>query len=107
MTITELNEILDAASLPYTYYSYPQNAAPALPYFVYYLPNMSPEAADDRVHSPVYTVNVELYTKEKDFNTEARLESALSSFVYDKAETYLDSEEMYMVIYTFQEVITF
>lgn len=106
MTIQELNRILDTAGLPYTYYSYPLNAAPALPYFVYYLPSMTPEPADDAVHAPVYTVIVELYTKDKDFTTEAQLEAALSSFVYEKSETYLDDEEMFMVIYTFNEVIT-
>lgn len=107
MTITELTNILDGAGLPYIYYSFPIGDAPELPYFVYYLPNMTPEAADDAIHAPVYDVIVELYTKEKEFATEARLENALSSFVFEKSETYLDDEEMYMVIYTFQEVITF
>lgn len=106
MTITELTEILETAGLPFTYYSYPIGAAPELPYFVYYLPSMTPEAADDHVHAPVYTVNVELYTKEKDFETEAQIEQALSVFSYEKAETYIDDEEMYMVAYTFEEVIT-
>ena len=105
MKLSELNTILDGAELPYTYYSFPTGNAPALPYFVYYMPSMAPESADNVVHAPVYTVIVELYTEEKDFETESKLESALSSFNYTKEETYLDDEEMYMYIYTFEEVI--
>jgi len=47
-------------------------------------------------------VTVELYTNEKDVEIEEKVEAAISAYGFDKNETYLSGEEMYMVYYKFE-----
>lgn len=109
MTIDELTTILAATNLPYTYYQYPSNAAPLLPYLVYFFPNMTPVTADNNVYAPIYDVIVELYTAEKDFNTEEALEAVFfaNNIVYNKSENYINAEHMYQIVYELGEIIEY
>ena len=44
-------------------------------------------------------VQIELYTKEKNIEAEAALESAMSEIFWTKTETYLESEKCWQVLY--------
>jgi len=104
MKFTEIKTMLGQTELPATYYSYPIGEVPALPYLVWYLPESSNVAADDKVYKRVETLNIELYSKTKDFAKEAIVESVLAAWnmVWDKTESYLDDEHMYEVLYEMQ-----
>lgn len=110
MTITEINNMLGQTGLEKTYYSWPEddpvNPVPPLPYLVWYLPNSQNFAADDRIHARIETLNIELYTATKDFAKEAAVEAVLDSnnMVWDKEESWIESEKMYEVLY-FMEVV--
>ena len=101
MTYEEIKAGLAAAGFPLVYYQWPINQAPALPYVVYYYPNRSDDPADNVNYGLITALNVELYTKEKSFTDEAEMEDALTAMglVWEKTETYLDSEQMYEVLY--------
>ena len=101
MLLTEIKTMLGQTGLKNTYYSWPEKQAPALPYLVWYLPNSNNVAADDKVYKRVEALNIELYTKTKDFATEQAVEAVLEAWniVWDKVETYLDDEHMYEVLY--------
>lgn len=101
MTFDEIAEALASAEMPLTYYSWPDKAAPALPYVCYYYPQMNPETADDTHHAQIYQLNIELYTKNKQFDAEQNLETILldAGLVFEKEETYLNDEHMYEVLY--------
>lgn len=111
MRYQDIPTILKETGLPVTYYAWPeddlQNPVPDLPYIVFYYPKMRIEPADDHVAAQIVQVNVELYTKNKDFNTEMILEEILDkySLIYDKGETYLKDESMYEVLYIIEAVI--
>ncbi len=98
---------LSSTGLPVAYYSYPENGAPDLPYLVYYYPDMRPETADNTHHAQIYSLNVELYTKEKDFTVESTVELALltAGLVFTKEETFLNDEHMYEVLYLTEVII--
>lgn len=106
MQYKDIDTMLEASGLPVTYYSWPEDdpahPVPPLPYIVWYLPGTENVAADDSVYKIVQTLNIELYTANKDFETEAALEAILddNELVWDKTETYLSSERMYEVLYT-------
>ena len=101
MTYEEIKAGLAAAGFPLVYYQWPINQAPALPYVVYYYPNRADDPADNVNYGLITALNVELYTKEKSFTDEAEIEEALTAMglVWDKTETFLDSEQMYEVLY--------
>lgn len=101
MTYEEIKAGLAAAGFPLVYYQWPINQAPALPYVVYYYPNRADDPADNVNYGLITALNVELYTKEKSFTDEAEMEEALTAMglVWEKTETFLDSEQMYEVLY--------
>ena len=101
MTYEEIKAGLAAAGFPLVYYQWPINQAPALPYVVYYYPNRADDPADNVNYGLITALNVELYTKEKSFADEAAMEEALTAMglVWEKTETFLDSEQMYEVLY--------
>ena len=47
---------------------------------------------------------MELYTDQKDFAAEGKLEDALDAcgIFYEKSETWIDSEKLYEVLYVFE-----
>lgn len=99
MTLTELTDLLKSTGIPVTYYAWPENQAPQLPFICYLTPGSNNFAADGLVYYPVTQVNVELYTKIKSPETEAKVEEALASIFWDKSETYIDSEKCYQIVY--------
>lgn len=107
MKRAEIAEMLKNTGLPVTYYEWQQGHVPPLPYICYYYPSMEPEAADNSNHAAVYQLNVELYTKNKDFETEALVETALSDpgMVFSKDESYINDERMYETLYIMEVLI--
>lgn len=109
MTVDELVTIFEGADLPLTYYQWNEYDVPALPYLVYYFPDTRPEAADNTQQAPIVSVNLELYTTQKDFQTENKVEMALTAggLVFSKSEAWIQSESMYQILYQMEEVITY
>lgn len=101
MTFEEIEAMINSVGLPVAYYSFPEKEAPVLPYIVYYYPSTNNFAADDSVYGRINALNIELYTKDKDFELEETVEAVLDGhqMVWNKNESYLDSEHMYEVLY--------
>ena len=97
---------IESAGIPITYYSYPDNDAPSLPYAVYFTPSTRAEAADDKNHARIQTLYIELYTENKDILLEETLEEILDdySLVFDKTEAFLQSENMFDTIYQMEDI---
>lgn len=107
MTFKEIAEMIEDIGLPFTYYSWPENAAPPLPYIVYYYPGTQNFPADNSVYAVNQTLNIELYTRMKDFDLEDEVETVLAAnnIVWDKTETYIDTEHMFEVLYEMEVII--
>lgn len=101
MTTKEVSQMIESIGLPYAYYSFPEEEAPALPYILFYYPQNEDFKADNRNYSSINALNIELYTKEKDFETERKVQKVLltNDFIYQKRESYIQSEQMYEVLY--------
>ena len=108
MTHAEVYTMLTSTNLPVAYRFWKIGSVPSLPYIVYYYPNHDDFIADNKNYTSIAALNVELYTKNKDFTTEAAVESALNAdgLVYDKTETYLESENMYQILYESEVIIS-
>lgn len=105
MTYKEVKTMLEGIGLPVTYYQWPEGHAPNPPYLVFYYPGDDDFIADDSNYAKIRPLVVELYTDEKDFALEKQVEEALSGMVYERDETYIDSERMFEVTYTMEVVL--
>ena len=90
-----------------TYYQWPVGSAPEPPYVIYYYPNSDDVHADNTNYVAVRPVNIELYTDNKDFTAEAAIEGILKNngLSWQKTETHLDDESMFMVLYEMEVII--
>ena len=107
MTYEQIADMMTDIGLPFTYYSFPENEAPQLPYIVYYYPGTQNFPADNKVYQINQTLNIELYTRSKSFDYEAAVETVLEAngLVWDKTESYIDTEHMYEVLYELEVLI--
>lgn len=89
------------------YYSFPEKAAPELPYLLYWFPSSNDEYADDKNYTKIRSINIELYSKHKDFEVENIIEEKLraAEIPYVRGEQNLASEGMYEVLYESEVVI--
>ena len=107
MTYQEIATMISTIGLSYTYDSFPNNIAPEPPYIVFNYPQNNDFGADNINYVSIDTLNIELYTANKDFLTEQSVEAVLNAngLFYEKNETYIRSENLFQISYTC-EVIT-
>ena len=108
MTFKQVAKMIKDIGLPYSYYQFNNDTAVAPPFICYFYTGDNDLLADNTNYQKIENLVVELYTDEKDFANEALVETALNDagLVYSREESYLDSEKLYMVIYTCGVVIT-
>lgn len=99
MNLSELKDILKSTGLPVVYRAWPEKHAPSLPYICYLCVGNTPTYADASVYFQSTEINVELYTRMKEPETEAKVEGALKDFHWKKSETYIDTERCYQILY--------
>ena len=71
------------------------------------LPGSDNFAADGKVYLKINEVHIELYTDEKNPETEALVEAVLDAheIFYDKSEVWIESEKLYEVLYSFESEV--
>lgn len=96
--------LLAELGIPFAYDHFSEGESPDPPFICYLLPGSDNFAADGRVYFKFTEVHIELYTDAKDLETELKLEDALDKegIFYNKTETWIDSEKLYEVMYTFE-----
>lgn len=97
-------EILEAVGLPFAYDHFSEGESPEPPFICYLLPNSDNFSADGRAYYKIDEVHIELYTDCKDLSVERTLEAVLDEhgIFYEKSETWIESEKLYEVLYTFE-----
>lgn len=101
----KVEEMLSLVGVPVAYRQfkpYKNKPVPSPPYLIYLFPYERGYGADNCNLIIHKRVTVELYTNAKTTPLEKRVETALSAYEYEKAENYIDSENMYMVTYDFE-----
>lgn len=102
MTQAELYQELKSIGLPVTYHHF--TTPPSLPYLVYLFLYSNDLIADNQNYQEISNFQVELYTNKKDLQSEALVESKLKalSMPYSKLETWIDTENLYQIMYEIQ-----
>lgn len=107
MTFSEVATMLESINVPVAYYQFTNDTAQPPPFICYYYTESDDVAADDTNYQKIRPLVIELYTDTKDFALEETVETTLNEngLVYTRAETPIDTERMYMVVYNTTVVI--
>ena len=99
----KLLSVLDSIGIPYAYDHFTEGESPKPPFLCYLLPGSSNFSADGKVYHRISEVRLEMYTDFKDLASEQKIEDALDAaeIFYNKTETWIDSEKLYEVLYSF------
>jgi hypothetical protein len=101
----EIITILEELGIPFAYDHFAEGEGLDPPFICYRCPNSDNFAADGIVYFPITEIDIELYTDQKDPETEKKLEDLLvkGGIFFDKTETFIDSEKLYEVLYSFEQ----
>lgn len=95
-----------AGQIPVAYYAFPKPGQ-APPYLVYYSPGRSDFFADDLNYQGILDLNIELYTKTKNYSLEQSIEAAMTAkgLAYGNTETFIESDGVFKITYTTEVII--
>lgn len=98
-------QILEELGLPFAYDHFAEGEGPDPPFLCFRYPNSDNFAADGAVYFSITETDIELYTDRKDPETEKKLEDLLvkNDIFFDKTETWIESEKLYEVLYSFEQ----
>lgn len=104
MTIENLVKMLQKTGIPFAYDHFAEGESPEPPFICYLIPGSDNFAADGKVYFKMNEVRIELYTDFKDLDLESRVEGVLDGheIFYNKSETWIQSEKLYEVMYSFE-----
>lgn len=100
----KITAILEQIGLPFAYDHFAEGESPAPPFICYLIPNSDNFSADGRVYYKINEIHIELYTDCKDLSAEQKVEAVLDEhgIFYEKTEVWIESENLYEVLYTFE-----
>lgn len=103
MTIDEniIEAALEKIGLPFGYRQFTEDEVVPPPYILWYFDDSNNFFADDVLYQHIYELDIELYTGEKDFELERKLETILKDLglTWQKEEQWIESESMFEVLY--------
>ena len=103
----DLMQLMEEIGLPFAYDHFAEGESPVPPFITFLLPGSDNFAADGKVYWKINEVHIELYTDEKNPETEALVEAVLDAheIFYDKTEVWIESEKLYEVLYSFESEV--
>lgn len=101
MTTQEVKRLIEFIGVPFAYYQFDEDTARPTPFICFYYPEEVEFIADNINYVKLMVLRIELYTDEKDFELENRIESILNEneLPFTHYESYIDSEKMLMQTY--------
>ncbi|WP_051221215.1 hypothetical protein [Eremococcus coleocola] len=101
MKLDEFKQVLKTLDIPIAYRTFKRGQEIPTPFLIYFIDETIPFLADDQNYCEFLQIVVELYTDKKDLYLEQQLEQVFfdAQINYEKAELYIDSEDMMETIY--------
>lgn len=101
MTLEDLKKILESTGMPVTWYSWPEQQAPPLPYICYHSPDTDNFFADGVTYYVINMVAIELYSRNVDQAAEKKIEDALKAagIAWQKHRIHLADERCWETTY--------
>lgn len=108
MTYKEVNTMIKGIGLDYAYDHFTDDTEHELPFICFFYSSSNDLAADNENYQRIRSLDIELYTDNKNFTLEETVETTLNAngIVYTREESWIDSEQMYMVRFSTEIIIT-
>lgn len=105
MTREEVGTLIASFKFPWRYSHFTDTPEP--PYVVYYYPNENDVMADNSNYVNKRALFIELYTKKKDADSEAVIETALAGagFTWYKQTDFLNDEKLFQTTFESEVII--
>ena len=103
----DIYTMVQSVGLPCAYYQFPDDTPQEPPFLCWFFSVNTDTMADNENYVDKEVLNIELYTKQRDFEQEAEVEAALKSygFVYAKEASFVDSEKIWQISYESEVII--
>lgn len=100
-------EVSEGETIPVAYFQFEKDTAKPPPFICYYYAGSDDVMADNVNYQRIRPVIVELYTDNKDFTLEKKVEDTFiaNKIPFVKAEAYISGEKMYQITYNMEVVI--
>ena len=107
MTYEQIAEMMEEMGLPFAYHHFAEDESPAPPFLLFLSPGENTFSADNLAYFSCKQLDIELYTDKKQPELEEQVESVLSQheIYYTKTELFIDSEELYEVLYEMDALV--
>lgn len=110
MTHEDVFDLLTEAGIPVAYSHFEkdeENPAPEPPFICFYYPGSDDLMADNLNYATITPLTAELYTNNKDFALEAKLEAIFRRYElpFGRSEAYISKEQMYQITYNTEVLI--
>lgn len=101
MEINDIEKILEKTGIPFAYHHFEVEEAVNPPFICWLLPGSGNFAADGKVYFKANRVTIELYTNEREFELEQKIENLLEEqeIFWQKEEFYIKTENMFETLY--------
>ena len=101
MSYEEINLLLEEVGLPFAYHHFAEGESPEPPFLLFLSPGENTFSADNLAYFSCKQLDIELYTDKKLPELEKQVEAVLAQheIYYTKTELFIDSEELYEVLY--------
>ena len=106
MTSKEIAQMVAEIGLPYAYYQFPDNTEQPTPFICFYIEANDDVYADDKNYTNIAELTIELYTDNKSYELEEKVESVLREheMSWVKSEAYIPAEKMFEEIYIMEVI---
>lgn len=107
MTYQEIASMIAGIGIPNAYYQFDETGQePPFICFMYSADNDI--KADSQNYQKIEQLTIELYTNQKDFELEERIEDTLNEagLVYTRNEIYIEEEQLFQEVYDVDVLIT-
>ena len=107
MTREEVYGMINSMNLPCAYYQFPDNTPQTPPFVVWFFSRNTDVMADNTNYVDKEVLNVELYTRNRDFEQETAVEAILTAngFTYAKEASFVEDEKIWQISYESEVII--
>jgi hypothetical protein len=107
MTIEQINAMVETIGLPFSYYEFPEGTSQAPPFVVWFLSRDDDLKADNINYCDIEWLNIELYTSNKNFDLDKKIEDVLKAndLTYYKESSFIDSEKIWQTSFEMEVMI--
>ena len=108
MTYDDVSDMLKELNIPTAYHHFDEGDAPGPPFICFFYTEDNDFIADNTNYQNIEHLAIELYTNNKEFDTEKAVRDVLNShgLVFSQSEDYIASERLYEVAFETNVIIT-